>query len=164
MTKICFVCKKEKPLEEFYKHKAMSSGYLNKCKECTREYMNKHRLENLERIREYDRNRPNKAERTQKLKDYKERMRRENPEKYDKIYHEARKRYRAKYNEKARATDKVHYAVKHNKIQKPNVCSRCNKTCTPQAHHYDYTKPLDVIWLCEKCHAEIHVALRKEKE
>jgi hypothetical protein len=34
MTKICFVCGKELPIDMFYKHKAMGDGHLNKCKEC----------------------------------------------------------------------------------------------------------------------------------
>ena len=34
--KKCFKCGLEKELTQFYKHKEMSDGHLNKCKECTK--------------------------------------------------------------------------------------------------------------------------------
>lgn len=34
--KVCFKCNIEKPLTEYYKHKKMGDGHLNKCKDCTK--------------------------------------------------------------------------------------------------------------------------------
>ena len=68
--KVCFKCNMSKPIDEFYKHKKTADGYLNKCKDCTRFDVNKHRKENIEKVRAYDRNRPNKAERAKQSHEY----------------------------------------------------------------------------------------------
>lgn len=71
--------------------------------------------------------------------------------KYDKA---ARKRNQAKF--KARSV--VNNAKRDGKI-KPAPCANCGKKKT-QAHHTDYTKPLEVVWLCAKCHTFAHAAIR----
>ncbi len=38
-------------------------------------------------------------------------------------------------------------------------CERCAAQVA-QAHHEDYSKPLDVVWLCRRCHAARHAELR----
>ncbi len=55
---------------------------------------------------------------------------------------------------------KVRYAVIKGKLEVPACCPRCGATPPPnkggarqiQAHHADYSKPLEVEWLCVKCH------------
>jgi hypothetical protein len=36
LKKVCFKCNEEKEITEYYKHKEMSDGHLNKCKNCTK--------------------------------------------------------------------------------------------------------------------------------
>jgi len=52
MRKICRRCKKEKDLEEFYKHNKMKDGHLNICIECKLGDKNKYYYENQEKILE----------------------------------------------------------------------------------------------------------------
>jgi hypothetical protein len=50
----------------------------------------------------------------------------------------------------------VYNALRRGDLVRPTVCSRCFKLCKPQAHHPDYSKPLDVAWLCKQCHTLMH--------
>lgn len=45
-TKKCFKCGIEKPLSDFYIHKRMKDGHLNKCKECAKNDVKDNYLEN----------------------------------------------------------------------------------------------------------------------
>lgn len=46
----------------------------------------------------------------------------------------------------------VRNAVRRGEIKKPSKCQSCGVKTRLQAHHDDYTKPLDVVWLCAFCH------------
>ena len=96
MKKKCICCGIEKDIAEYYSHSQMADGHLNKCKECCKKQNKDNREKHLEYYREYDRNRPNKKERAKKVSEYKNRLRKENPEKFDSIFHKARKNYRKK--------------------------------------------------------------------
>jgi hypothetical protein len=50
----------------------------------------------------------------------------------------------------------VYRAIKSGKIVRPDKCLVCAKKCKPEGHHNDYTKKLEVIWVCRQCHLDIH--------
>lgn|SRR5215471_5228974 len=42
----------------------------------------------------------------------------------------------------------------------PKPCSKCN-AAKADAHHIDYSKPLEVDWLCRSCHRQAHPNIRQ---
>lgn len=52
------------------------------------------------------------------------------------------------------ARSKVRTAIKSGKLVRSLTCEMCGSIAFTQAHHFDYQKPLDVIWLCSSnaCH------------
>lgn len=134
MLKHCFKCQSIKPLSDFYKHAKMADGHLNKCKDCTKSDVSKHRAKNLDFIRQYDRDRGNRQDR------------------------EYLAAYRQKYPRKYMAQTMVCNAVRDGRLIRPAHCQVCGSKTKPHGHHDDYAKPLEVRWLCAACHAQWHAA------
>lgn len=64
------------------------------------------------------------------------------------------KRFRERYPEKARAHDKVRRALEAGTLVR-QPCEMCGAE-KAHAHHDDYERPLDVRWLCRRCHNGLH--------
>lgn len=59
-----------------------------------------------------------------------------------------------------RAGSKVENAILSGKMKR-GPCESCGRPSTSHmpshAHHDDYSKPLDVRWLCASCHKQHHL-------
>lgn len=64
------------------------------------------------------------------------------------------KRYAQKHPERHAAWTAVLLALRKGKLIKPTNCQRCSQVMRLEGHHHDYSKPLEVEWLCRKCHRE----------
>jgi hypothetical protein len=69
-------------------------------------------------------------------------------------YYHYKKIQKQRYPERVSAREKVRYALKVGNIVKKDCCV-CGDS-NVFAHHIDYKKPLDVVWLCRKHHREEH--------
>jgi hypothetical protein len=131
----CGPCDSMKPETEFYRYKGAWNGLRPTCKKCH----NRIAMETRDpmRARKMRRESMNR----QKLA---------NPEKF-----KLRERLRPKPSDpiKNAARQKLNSAVKSGKLVRPASCSVCGASGGRiDGHHHDYTKPLDVVWLCTLCH------------
>lgn len=62
--------------------------------------------------------------------------------------------HRARHPEAYRAQTAVNNAVRDGRLVRPLLCERCDQPGKIEAHHQDYTKPLEVEWVCQKCHGK----------
>lgn len=154
--KLCFKCEEEKPVSDFYKHPRMADGYLGKCKSCTKFDSTLHRNENIEKVKEYDRNRPNSKLRNEKNKEYQKRRIR-----MGLATSESNKEWRKRNPDAYAAYGLTANNIRDGKLKK-EPCEKCGDLKV-DAHHDDYLKPLKIRWLCKKHHAEHH-RLKRELE
>jgi hypothetical protein len=113
---------------------------------------------------EYHKDRTTKSGHDHRCKPCKRRLRQEHYKKPEVKARAAKNMsvYRKKNKDKVQARNKVHYHIKVGNMTRPTHCSKCKAECYPEAHHEDYSKPLDVTWLCNSCHIEVHLAEQEQ--
>lgn len=64
-------------------------------------------------------------------------------------------RYKVRHPIKYKARNAVAYAIQKGRLF-ALPCESCGAQDDIHAHHDDYSKPLDVRWLCRECHIAHH--------
>jgi len=141
--RICKKCGQEKESDLFYKGNAI-------CKVCYCKKAKSHRDSNSDYYREYDKRRALRPDRVEARAKY------QKTEKGRERTSAAKKRWIENNVVKRGAHVLVGNAVRDGILVKPESCSRCGSSGKISAHHDDYSKPLEVRWLCSACHAEHH--------
>lgn len=139
----CWMCQETKPQSSF------GRGLIYECKECCKEIRNRRyavvRSQIPELHSQWIRNvRRREAEWKQRDPDALNRIQRNS-------YKNNPERKHAHYV--------VKKSLKSGSLVRPNRCSKCFAPCKPNGHHHDYSKPSEVVWLCGKCHRNLHYEL-----
>lgn len=141
--KKCTVCKIEKHLSEFYMigcWKWKKKYPHVRCKDCEKVIKRKYYIKNKEKLCEYTK-----------------KYRLADPERAKRI---AEKVYANSDKRKVKARAILNCKIRYGKIIKPENCEVCKEKQKLQAHHDDYDKPLEVKWLCRRCHDLLHRKLK----
>jgi len=131
----CKFCNKEKQPTDFYK------GKPARCKPCQMDWQTKYRQSPIYK---------------EKARIYFVKWRKENPDKYRSTTLARQFKWQQEHPKEFKCQQAVYRAVKTGKLIRPSVCSICKLNRRVCAHHRDYTKPLEVLWLCWSCHKFEH--------
>lgn len=135
--KRCTGCETDKPLTEFYRDRQKSDGLMVRCKACSNATVQCFR----------DTEEGKKSLRATEAKYRATPQGRENRR-------IGASTGRSRYPDKAEARSVVSQAIRAGRLI-PLPCARCGYPVS-EAHHPDYNRPLEVIWLCRRHHVEAH--------
>ena len=130
----CKSCLTDKPATEFY------SSNRTRCAECIKASVRANRLEKIDYYRSYDR------------------LRAGQPHRMANNFKQSQS-WRQEFPNRRRAQGLVQHALRSGKLQK-QPCWVCGSDAV--AHHPDYDRPLDVVWLCQPHHKQAHALVANE--
>lgn len=126
-----------------------------KYQETREEYLEKRRIyyqENRERLRKEQNERCRTDKYREKSRLRQKKFRKERKELYKSIINN--------WISKNRIKKRCHYAIsdaiRKGKMVRGEICECCQIHGKMEAHHEDYDKPLEVVWLCKSCHVKRH--------
>ena len=141
----CKSCERQLEANAFY------ASNLGRCKECVKASVRANRAEKLDYYRSYDRQR-------YRDHDHRKEAARKSANSPKGLEAKARATARSKREEpeKWKARNAVSNAVRDGRLAKADNCFFCGCDGKLHAHHHDYSRPLDVFWLCPSCHGKLH--------
>ncbi len=149
--KKCFKCNQLKERSCFYAQKKMGDGLLGKCKECCKKDVRENYVKNKPQYQEYEKNRAMLPHRVKAREEY--RM----TEQGAASVAQSKQKWLDDNRIKRAAHTIFRNWKRYNKEQVPEGCVSCGvQGKRLEAHHDDYSKPLEVRYLCGKCHRAWH--------
>lgn len=159
-TEICGCCKQNKFLSDFHKNRSKASEcalwYRATHKEKAAEYQPWYRQAHKKKRIEYSQFSKGKESQRKFDKKYNQTL-------VDKaIQKEANMKHRNEYSEQIKVISIVNSAIKLGKLKRSVFCEHCGLPAETQARHLDYSKPLEVEWLCTHCYIELHFSFKRK--
>jgi hypothetical protein len=145
---LCKACGNDCSPDQFY------VSNQTRCKECIKAATRKNRLEKIEYYRSYDRMRGSQPHRVAARKEYAE------TDAYRESHNKASRKYVETQPKRRSAQVAVGNALRDGRLQRM-PCLVCGKKA--EAHHPDYDRPLDVMWLCHEHHMEAHALVANDE-
>ena len=131
---LCKLCNIEKPASDFYE------SNKTRCKECVKALVGANRLDKIDYYRQYDQERALLPHR-----------------KANSFAHS--RAWRKDHPKGRKAQGQVAHALRSGRLVR-QPCWVCGEKAV--AHHPDYDRPLDVVWLCQAHHKQAHALIDNE--
>jgi hypothetical protein len=133
LTKPCTICGDVKPLSAYRRKAGGKLGRMGQCKACSNKRLDGWRTRTRDRRLAYNRE-------------------------YYATEHgrQVTRRWQERNPVKRRVAYLFKQALERGQLVRPSACEWCGEKRKTEGHHPDYAKPLEVEWLCRKCHKAWH--------